>query len=112
VLPSEAQGVYTETLDSRWEASDKNSRDKVLEVMRWEDSNLRRHIEKHRLDLWAQELWKAAGKSVDETYDMETAAGAAAKTTPQSPKVTVPKSPRKSPVKRQTRASAQNGASH
>ncbi|KAH7026113.1 Nup133 N terminal like-domain-containing protein [Microdochium trichocladiopsis] len=122
VSPSEALGVYTETLDRRWEKADKGARDKVLEAMRWEDSILRKHVEKHRLDQWAQETRKYAEDAVDSQYDRQTAIGGTADSTPRSPQVLVPKSPKKSPkkspVKRQTRAAAanhatvQNGTAH
>ncbi|KAI0148744.1 Nup133 N terminal like-domain-containing protein [Xylariaceae sp. FL1272] len=72
VLPSEALGVYTETVDRRFERMDKGHREKFLEAMRWEDSNLRKHIEKHRLDEWAQETRKLAEQSVDQSFDIAT----------------------------------------
>ncbi|KAI1207369.1 Non-repetitive/WGA-negative nucleoporin C-terminal-domain-containing protein [Annulohypoxylon truncatum] len=75
--PSEVAGVYTETLDRRFEKMEKSYREKVLEVMRWEDSNLLKHIEKHRLEQWAKETRKYAEEAVDQQYDESTAAGAA-----------------------------------
>ncbi|KAI0006662.1 Nup133 N terminal like-domain-containing protein [Xylariaceae sp. FL0662B] len=75
--PSEAAGVYTETLDRRFEKMEKGYREKVLEAMRWEDSILLKHIEKHRLNEWAKETRKFAEDAVDQQYDETTAAGAA-----------------------------------
>ncbi|KAI1762599.1 Nup133 N terminal like-domain-containing protein [Hypoxylon sp. FL1150] len=104
--PSEAAGVYTETLDRRFESMEKGYREKVLEAMRWENDNLLKYIEKHRLDQWAKETRKFAEDAVDQQYDETTAAGAA----PSSPR-SVSGSPRK-----QTRAldgmNGQNGKTH
>ncbi|KAI8625733.1 Nup133 N terminal like-domain-containing protein [Xylariaceae sp. FL1651] len=76
--PSEALGVYTETLDRRFGNMEKGYREKILEAMRWEDSNLRKHIEKHRLEDWAKETRKLAEQAVDQQYDVATEAQAAA----------------------------------
>ncbi|KAI1476764.1 Nup133 N terminal like-domain-containing protein [Daldinia eschscholtzii] len=75
--PSEVAGVYTETLDRRFEKMEKGYREKVLEAMRWEDNNLLKHIEKHRLEQWAKETRKYAEEAVNQQYDETTAAGAA-----------------------------------
>ncbi|KAI8966666.1 Nup133 N terminal like-domain-containing protein [Daldinia sp. FL1419] len=75
--PSEAAGVYTEHLDRRFEKMEKSYREKVLEAMKWEDSNLVKHIERHRLEQWAKETRKFAEEAVDLQYDEATAAGAA-----------------------------------
>ncbi|KAI2620292.1 Nup133 N terminal like-domain-containing protein [Hypomontagnella submonticulosa] len=77
LTPSEVAGVYTETLDERFESMEKSSREKMLEAMRWEDNNLLKHIEKHRLEQWAKETQKYAEEAVDQQYDETTAAGAA-----------------------------------
>lgn len=85
--PSEAAGVYTETLDRRFEKMDKGYREKVLEAMRWEDKELLKHVEKHRLEQWAKETRKYAEDAVDQQYDETTAAGAdgAVLSSPKSP---------------------------
>lgn len=71
---------------------EKSYREKVLEVMRWEDSNLLQHIEKHRLEQWAKETRKYAEEAVNQQYDESTAAGAA------------PNSPRSETGKKQSKA--------
>ena len=76
VLPSEALGVYTEDLDPRWAKSGKNDREKLLEAMRWEDSNLKKHIEKHRLDNWTRTTKDFARNAVNAALDEATMAGA------------------------------------
>ncbi|KAL7623416.1 hypothetical protein AAE478_007098 [Parahypoxylon ruwenzoriense] len=76
LAPSEAAGVFTEILDRRFAKMEKGYREKVLEAMRWEDSNLVKHIEKHRLDQWAKETRKYAEEAVNQQYDETTAAGA------------------------------------
>ncbi|KAI0386798.1 Nup133 N terminal like-domain-containing protein [Hypomontagnella monticulosa] len=83
LTPSEAAGVYTETLDERFENMEKTSREKMLEAMRWEDNNLLKHIEKHRLEQWAKETRKYAEEAVAQQYDETTAAGAAALGSPR-----------------------------
>jgi nuclear pore complex protein Nup133 len=75
-MPSEALGVYTEKLDSRFEKFEKGYRDKLMDAMRWEDGNLRKHIDKHRLDDWAKDTQKMAEDAVNHRYDDETAEGA------------------------------------
>ncbi|KAI5860779.1 Non-repetitive/WGA-negative nucleoporin C-terminal-domain-containing protein [Durotheca rogersii] len=82
LLPSEAAGVFTETLDRRFEKMEKSYREKVLEAMRWEDGNLLKHIEKHRLDQWAKETRKFAEEAVNQQFD-ETAAARAASSSPK-----------------------------
>ncbi|KAH9885213.1 Nup133 N terminal like-domain-containing protein [Xylariomycetidae sp. FL2044] len=74
--PSDAAGVYTETLDRRFEKMEKNYREKVLEAMRWEDTNLRKYIEKYRLEQWAKETRRFAEDAVNAQFDESTAAGA------------------------------------
>lgn len=85
--PLEAAGVYTETLDKRFNKMEKGAREKMLEAMRWEDSNLRKHIDKHRLEQWAKETRKTAEEAVDQHYDATTAAGAAK--SPTKPKALI-----------------------
>ncbi|KAK8044728.1 hypothetical protein PG993_004752 [Apiospora rasikravindrae] len=76
VMPSEALGVYTETLDRRFQKLDKGYGDRYLEAMRWEDSNLKKHVEKHRLEEWAQETRRLAEDTVNQQYDQQTVEGA------------------------------------
>ncbi|KAI0014899.1 Nup133 N terminal like-domain-containing protein [Xylariomycetidae sp. FL0641] len=82
INPSDAAGVYTEILDSRFSKKDPGFREKLLDAMRWEDTNLRNHIEKHRLDEWAKETRRFAEEAVVQQYDESTADRA-----PASPKV-------------------------
>lgn len=99
--PSEVAGVYTETLDRRFENMEKSYREKVLEVMQWEDNNLLKHIEKHRLEQWAKETRKYAEEAVDQQYDATTAAAVSSPT------------PKSGPARKQIKASedtnGQNG---
>ncbi|KAI1822120.1 Non-repetitive/WGA-negative nucleoporin C-terminal-domain-containing protein [Xylaria intraflava] len=69
VPPSQAAGVYTQTLDGRFANREKTYREKMLEAMRWEDAELRKHIEKHRLEEWTKETQKLAEQAVDQQYD-------------------------------------------
>lgn len=85
-MPSEAAGVYTESLDRRFENLDQSYREKLLEAMRWEDNNLRKHVDKHRLDQWAKDTRKLAEDAVDQQFDQKTAAGASGSPT-KAPKI-------------------------
>ncbi len=53
---------------------EKGYREKMLEAMRWEDANLRKHIEQHRLEEWTKETQKLAEHAVDQEYDDTTEA--------------------------------------
>ncbi|KAI0858598.1 Non-repetitive/WGA-negative nucleoporin C-terminal-domain-containing protein [Xylaria cubensis] len=72
LAPSQSVGVYTQTLDRRFANLEKNYQEKILEAMRWEDSNLRLHIETHRLEEWTMETQKLAEQAVDQSYDDTT----------------------------------------
>ena len=52
LTPSGALGAYTENLDSRFREREDGFREKLLEAMRWEDSVLRKYIEKSQLEKW------------------------------------------------------------
>ncbi|KAJ2994994.1 hypothetical protein NUW58_g1401 [Xylaria curta] len=69
LAPSQSAGVYTQSLDRRFANMEKGYQDKMLEAMRWEDSNLRKHIETHRLEEWTKETQKLAEQAVDQSYD-------------------------------------------
>jgi nuclear pore complex protein Nup133 len=51
---------------------EKGYREKLLKAMRWEDSELRKHIEKHRLEEWTKEARRLAEQAVDQQYDDAT----------------------------------------
>ncbi|KAF2965541.1 hypothetical protein GQX73_g8019 [Xylaria multiplex] len=69
LAPSQSVGVYTQVPDGRFVNMEKSYREKMLEAMRWEDSNLRKHIEQHRLEEWTKETQKLAEQAVDQQYD-------------------------------------------
>ncbi|KAK9421447.1 putative Nup133 N terminal like-domain-containing protein [Seiridium unicorne] len=75
-LPSEVVGVYTESLAKRYSKREKSFREKLIEAMQWEDNNLSKHIEKHRLDHWAAETRRMAEEAVQGHVDQQTAEGA------------------------------------
>ncbi|KAI0973882.1 Non-repetitive/WGA-negative nucleoporin C-terminal-domain-containing protein [Xylaria arbuscula] len=77
LAPSQSVGVYTHTVDRRFAKRDKGYREKVLEAMRYEDANLRKHIEQHRLEEWTRETRKLAEQAVDQQYDDVTEAQSA-----------------------------------
>ncbi|KAF7541299.1 hypothetical protein G7054_g748 [Neopestalotiopsis clavispora] len=79
-LPSEVIGTYTEQLDKRYGAREKGFREKLLEAMQWEDNNLGKHIEKHRLEYWATETRRMAEEAVRGHVDQQTTDGASSPT--------------------------------
>ncbi|ROT35658.1 hypothetical protein SODALDRAFT_329024 [Sodiomyces alkalinus F11] len=76
--PSEALGVFVDSLDRRFNDMDKSFRDKLVEAMKWEDSVLLKYIEKARLEKWTREAAENAQAIVVDLVDEETKAGAAA----------------------------------
>lgn len=77
--PSEALGGFVDGLDRRFNDMDKSFRDKLTEVMKWEDSILSRYIEKARLEKWSREAAENAQAVIADLVDEQTKAGAAAK---------------------------------
>jgi nuclear pore complex protein Nup133 len=78
MLPSEALGVYTDTVDSRFNDMEKAFRDRLAESMKWEDSILKKHIEKHRLEQWLRSTAETAAAAIRIMADEATMAGAEA----------------------------------
>ncbi|KAI8286481.1 Nucleoporin NUP133 [Colletotrichum sp. SAR11_240] len=72
--PSDALGAFTEDLDSRFDIMEKSYRDKLLDAMKWEDSVLRKYIEKARLEEWTRTTAESAEALVAETVDEATRA--------------------------------------
>lgn len=44
--------------------------------MRWEDTQLRKYLEKNQLSRWAKAAWESAKREVMEELDVATASGA------------------------------------
>ncbi|KAI0407582.1 Non-repetitive/WGA-negative nucleoporin C-terminal-domain-containing protein [Xylaria palmicola] len=103
VAPLQALGVYTRTLDRRFAKMEKGYQEKMLEAMRWEDSNLRKHIETHRLEEWTKETQKLAEQAVDQQYDDATEN----QSTESLPRVAVPN--KKIQAKSREAAKGRNG---
>ncbi|GAB1316269.1 Non-repetitive/WGA-negative nucleoporin C-terminal-domain-containing protein [Madurella fahalii] len=76
VRPSEALGVFTESLDRRFDNMDDSFRSKLLDAMRWEDGRLRTFVDKHQLEAWYRTTRECAEKTVAVAYDRLTAAKA------------------------------------
>ena len=55
---------------------EENFREKLLDAMQWEDSVLRKYVEKSQLDKWAQGTREAAFNIVNRHFDKLTADGA------------------------------------
>ncbi|KAK6222952.1 hypothetical protein LQW54_000764 [Pestalotiopsis sp. IQ-011] len=75
-LPSEVLCTYTEHLDKRYSTREKGFREKILEAMQWEDNNLSKHVDKHRLEYWATETRRMAEEAVRGHVDQQTTDGA------------------------------------
>ncbi|KAK4152117.1 Non-repetitive/WGA-negative nucleoporin C-terminal-domain-containing protein [Chaetomidium leptoderma] len=78
VRPSDALGVFTDSLDRRFDNMDDSFRNKLLDAMRWEDKQLRTWIDKAQLEAWYRTTRECAEKTVAVTYDRLTAAKKAA----------------------------------
>ncbi|OLN82205.1 Nucleoporin NUP133 [Colletotrichum chlorophyti] len=72
--PSDALGAYTTDLDARFTNMEKSYRDKLLDAMKWEDSLLRKYVDKARLEEWTRTTAEAAEALVAETADERTRA--------------------------------------
>ena len=75
--PSDAAGVYTDTLDRRFDDMDDGIRNKLLDAMRWEDNKLRTYIDKAQLDAWWVTTRDCADTIVKDELNQITAAKAA-----------------------------------
>jgi nuclear pore complex protein Nup133 len=76
--PSDALGAYTDGLDRRFGDMDKPFKDKVVATMKWEDTTLRKYIDKARLENWVRSAAEAAEATMEAVVDQETIAGAQA----------------------------------
>ncbi|PKS07530.1 hypothetical protein jhhlp_006134 [Lomentospora prolificans] len=67
--PSECLHVYSDELDRRFKDVDKSFQDKLLDAMKWEDVQLRKFIDKSRLEEWARSTDKEAHDAVNSLVD-------------------------------------------
>ncbi|KAK3937905.1 Non-repetitive/WGA-negative nucleoporin C-terminal-domain-containing protein [Diplogelasinospora grovesii] len=74
VKPSDALGVFTESLDRRFNDLDDSFRNKLLDAMKWEDAKLRSFIEKSQVEAWYRTTLEAAERTVAHAYNRLTAA--------------------------------------
>ncbi|PHH84997.1 hypothetical protein CDD83_1065 [Cordyceps sp. RAO-2017] len=65
VEPQEVLGVFTETLDRRFQNFADNEQAKLVEAMRWEDKVLAQYMEKNRLSKWVQTAYETAQTEVE-----------------------------------------------
>jgi len=75
--PSDCFGAYTDDVDPRFRDMDKSFKDKLIDAMRWEDTQLRKHVDKHRLEQWATTTIKLAEDTINRIADQATEDGAA-----------------------------------
>ena len=80
IKPSDALGVYTDSLDRRFDGMDDSFRHKLMDAMKAEDSKLKTYIDKARLDEWYKTTLEAAENTVALVYGRMTAKRAAAAT--------------------------------
>ena len=74
VKPSDALGVFTQSLDRRFDGMDEGFCSKLLDAMKSEDSKLRTFIEKAQLELWYRATRDCAEKTVADAYNRLTEA--------------------------------------
>lgn len=67
--PSDCLGVFSDEPDRRFKDMDKSFREKMVEAMKWEDTQLKKYIDKHRLEEWAKTTDEAARAAVDGFVD-------------------------------------------
>lgn len=72
VKPSDALGVFTETLDRRFVEMDESFQSKLLDAMKADDTKLRTFLDKHQLESWYLETKEQAEKTVAVAYDRFT----------------------------------------
>ncbi|KAL8357504.1 hypothetical protein RB598_002352 [Gaeumannomyces tritici] len=77
VTPSEALGVYTESLDNRFDGMDDSLKRKLLDAMNAEDAELSKYIMTSRMDHWYQTAFDESRRMVQEDLDRRTEEGAA-----------------------------------
>lgn len=63
--PQESLGVFTETLDRRFQNFAESEQVKLVEAMRWEDKVLTQYIEKNRLAQWVRSAYDTAQTEVE-----------------------------------------------
>lgn len=78
VRPGDVLGAYTDGLDRRFSDTDKPFKDKLVAAMKWEDTVLRKYIDKARLEKWARTASEDAEAIIRRVVDDETRAGAEA----------------------------------
>ncbi|KAK3381272.1 Non-repetitive/WGA-negative nucleoporin C-terminal-domain-containing protein [Podospora didyma] len=74
VKPSDALGVFTDSLDRRFDKMDDTFRHRLLDAMKWEDAKLKEYIEKARLDEWYLTTRRVVEYTVANEYDRITTA--------------------------------------
>jgi len=74
VKPSDILGVFTESLDSRFDDMDESFRHKLLDVMKAEDSKLKTFIDKAQLEAWYRTTRDCAESTVANAYNQITKA--------------------------------------
>ncbi|CAK7262993.1 hypothetical protein SEPCBS119000_000257 [Sporothrix epigloea] len=76
IKPSDALGVYTDMADpataARFGHMEDTSREKLLDAMRYEDTLLKRYMDKYRLEDWCHAAVEGAGKAVQAEMDRLT----------------------------------------
>lgn len=77
--PQDALGAFTESPDRRFrDFSDASFRDTYLDNMRWEDKQLKAHMNQRRLAKWLQATFEQAREQVQLEADEATLRGAIA----------------------------------
>lgn len=62
--PQEALGVFTDNLDRRFDNVGGDFQAKLIDCMKWEDKELKKNVDKHRLPEWLRTALDAARADV------------------------------------------------
>lgn len=73
--PQESVGVFTDTLDRRFQNCAESEQAKLIEAMRWEDKVLTQYMEKNRLAQWVRSAYDTAQKELANAEEEVVRAG-------------------------------------
>ncbi|GJN70859.1 hypothetical protein PLIIFM63780_002548 [Purpureocillium lilacinum] len=76
--PDEVLGVFTDSLDRRFQSFSQGEQAKLIDAMRWEDKTLTQYTSKNRLAEWVRTTFETAQAEVENITEEATRAGISA----------------------------------
>ena len=76
--PDEVLGVFTDSLDRRFQSFSQGEQVKLIDAMRWEDKTLTQYTSKNRLAEWVRTTFETAQAEVENITEEATRAGISA----------------------------------